>query len=209
MKRQAQTISGILLTAGFIFRAICSRSQRPILALLAVLLHEGGHWYATKLCHVPLKGFLFDSFEARLFLGETISYKREIVICAAGPFANLLSLFILPLASVSLFESSDVSFFVTVSVALAVLNLLPIGDLDGGRIFSCFVCLFFSPRIAHYLCDALSFITLFCLWSMSVYALLRTGGSLSLFFFSATLFFRVFMGVPSRGNGSIQKNKRE
>ena len=209
MKRKTQTLSAILLASGCISRAIYSHSPRPVLALLAVLLHEGGHWCAIRLCRIPLGGFFFDSFEARLCLGETVSYKKEIIICAAGPLANLLSLLLLPLADVSLFAPGDASFFVTLSAALAVLNLLPIGDLDGGRILSCFFCMLFDPRIAHYLCGFLSFITLFCLWSTSVYAILRTGGSLSLFFFSVTLFFRVFMGIPSSGNRSIHKNKRE
>ena len=204
-----QTISGILLAASFLSWTIYSTSFRPLLALLAVLLHEGGHWLATKLCRIPLNGFTLDSCEARLLLGGTRSYKKEIFICLAGPAVNLLSLLISFVMDAPLLGQTDVSFFVTVSVALAGLNLLPIGDLDGGRILSCLLCLLTTPRLAAFMCNTLSFLSLFYLWAVSVYALLRTGGSLSLFLFSGTLFFRVFMSVPTREIGSIPKNKRE
>lgn len=209
MKRQSQTISGALFMISFLLWAIYSRSPRPLLALLAILLHEGGHWLAIKLCRVPLDGFGFNSCEARLCLGSPVSYKKEIIICAAGPAANLLSLLPSLHKGTSLFGESALSFFTSVSAALALLNLLPIGDLDGGRLLTCLLSMLVDSDFARQVCEILSFLTLFCLWSVSVYALLRTGGSLSLFFFSATLFYRVFISTPSRGIKRIQKNKRE
>ena len=89
-----------------------------------------------------------------------------------------------------------VSFFVTVSAALALLNLLPISDFDGGRILHCLLAPAIGLRVTGRVCELLSILSLFCLWCMSVYALIRAGGSLSLFVFSTTLFVRFFIHGP-------------
>lgn len=208
MRGTSQAISSVLLAIGFLICSIYSRSPKPLLALLAVALHEFGHWGVIKLCRVRLNGFRFGTYEARLLLCGSLSYGKEFLICLAGPVINLFSVLLsLPFGG-TLFGKSDLSFFTTVSAALGLLNLLPAGDLDGGRMLSCLLGWLVGPRITIFICGACSFITLFCLWSVSVFALLRTGGSLSLFLFSSALFLRIFVESPPEQITRITKNKR-
>lgn len=209
MRQNTQTLSSVMIAAGFFMWALLSHSSKPILTLTAVGLHEGGHILCAILCRVPLGRFRLTANEARLSLSGTISYSKELLICGAGPAVNLLCVLWATVCGGAVLGESNLSFFATVSAALAFLNLLPIGDLDGGRIYYCILAWFAGPRFALVLCNLLSFLTLFCLWSVSVYALLRVGASLSLFLFSSSLFLRIFVEGRTWRIGRIPKNKRE
>lgn len=183
------TLCRAIFFAGILAWIVTEPSRVPILTLAAILLHECGHLLAARLCHVKANGFFVDSLGARLTLsGTTLSYPAELIISAAGPFANLFSL---PL---SLFLKGDnAAFFVSVSLALALLNLMPIKGFDGGRIFYCLTALFTDSTRAERLCVFLSFFSLFVLWCVSVYLMLKAGADLSLFLFSISVFTRIFL----------------
>ena len=209
MNNRAQAISNAMLAFGFLLWSAYSHSAKPLLSLLAVVLHEVGHWGAIKLCRIPLGGFHFGAYEARLVLCGTLSYKKELLICLAGPMVNFLSVLASAPLGATLLGEGDLSFFASVSAALGLLNLLPVGDLDGGRILSCVLDWLIGPIVAVPICEICSFLSLFCLWTISVFALLRTGGSLSLFLFSSTLFLRIFLSSPPKKITRITKNNRE
>ena len=184
-----QKISLALLCAGLLFWTLTAGTQVPLLTLIAILIHESGHLAAAYLLRMKPEGIAADTIGIRLlFRGTPPSYGKEIFLCAAGPLANLLSLGLaLP------HYSGENSFFLSVSAALAILNLLPIDGFDGGRILRSTLSLFLSPDTVDRICVLFSFFFLFILWCASVYLLLRTGNELSLFFFSAALFFRIFL----------------
>ena len=199
MNRSIQTLSSIMIIAGFLAWALLSGTAEPLLALLSVGLHEAGHMTMALLCHVPLGGFHASSFEARIHLtGESVSYRKEACICLAGPLVNILTALLLYPAGGRILQDDPISFFCTVSIALAVLNLFPISDFDGGRILYCMISQLLGPNTASSVCRFCSFFSLFFLWSISVYVLLRTGGNFSLFFFSVSLFLKIIETDPPR-----------
>ena len=156
-------------------------------ALMAATIHELGHLWAARQLGISFSEMAITPFGATLtptsYLG---SYTDEILVAAAGPFVNLLSaLIIWPLhvGALSFFR-----FFTLASLFLGLLNLLPVSGFDGGRILS---CLF--PHASKHVLALTSFLTLFFLWSFSVYLLLRVGNSLSLFVFSCSLFCKLFV----------------
>lgn len=196
--RSIQTLSTAMLFAGFVAWAWISGSTEPILTLIAVCIHEAGHMLGSLFCRVPLGGFRLTTFEARIRLAEeSISYEKEAFISFMGPCSNLLSTGIATLLGGRLLQNGPLSFFATVSAALALLNLFPVSDFDGGRILYCAASVI-SPDFAARLCRTLSFFSPFLLWCVSVYILLRTGGNFSLFFFSISLFLRIFINEIPR-----------
>ncbi len=162
-------------------------------AMTAAALHEFGHVASARLLGIRLSGLSLDLLGARLDTGrKLISYGDELRLAAAGPFVNLVC-FIAAYPLTLTAPTPFVSTFVAASAGLCVLNLLPVESFDGGRILTCTLALMTDPDRARRAVRVLSFFCIFALWSASVYLLLRTGSSLSLFVFSAALFARIFI----------------
>ncbi|MBR6681061.1 MAG: site-2 protease family protein [Clostridia bacterium] len=162
---------------------------------LSVFIHELGHLLGAKLCRVTIKELKLGIFGAGLSPKDAlISYKKEIVLCLLGPLANFLSILaahmIIPR---SLLDNEFFSNFLMSSLALGVLNLLPVESFDGGRIFLSLLSLRLSPKLSGAIMSTISFIIIFTLWCLSVYLLLRISSSLSLFVFSSYLFAKIFI----------------
>lgn len=178
----------ILMLGALIF----SHSYLSLSALLAATLHELGHIIAAKICSVPMGELKLGIFGASLKPSFSLSsYPKEIFLAAAGPFVNLLTFLIFSNQMES--QNEFVRMFLVSSLFLGVLNLLPIEDLDGGRILKCVLLFKLSPQPAEALCKVLSFLVVFSLWALSVYLLLRLSASLSLFVFSLALFSKIFL----------------
>ena len=103
--------------------------------------------------------------------------------------ANFLSAFAVSI----FFDTEPLEYFKMSSFALGALNLLPISGFDGGRIFSAFLSMLFSPRTVQSVSKVISFILIFTLWCFSVYLLIKISASLSLFMFSLSLFAKIFL----------------
>ena len=165
--------------------------------LLAAALHECGHLLAARLLGIPLATLHISILGARLELKDPLlSYRREWLLCAAGPVFSLLCAAAAVLLSRLPCIPGQPEIFALISLSLGLINLLPIGWLDGGRMFRA-VCLQYLPqRVADALLWTVSFAVFLLLWMTSLYMLLRTGSSLTLFVFSLSLFWRFF--IPHR-----------
>ena len=184
-----QSLSILVLGAGLAVWMLTASTSTPLFILCAIIIHEAGHLCAAYLLHMKPSGAAADTIGIRLlFRGAPPPYGKEILLCAAGPLANLLSLAIGLAAG---FPSDNV--FLSVSAALALLNLLPIEGFDGGRMVHSTLLLCLPPSRADKVCELLSFFFLFVLWCISVYLMMRVGNQLSLFFFSTAIFFRIFL----------------
>ena len=184
-----QSFSLLVLCIGFAIWMLTASTSTPLFILFAIAIHEAGHLCAAYLLHMKPSGATADTIGIRLlFRGAPPSYGREILLCAAGPLANLISIPICLAAGVN-----KGSAFPSASAALALLNLLPIEGFDGERILHSTFLLVVPPNKADAACNLLSFFFLFILWCISVYLMMRVGNQLSLFFFSAAIFFRIFL----------------
>ena len=182
------SLSGIFMLAALVF----THSFISIAALIAAALHELGHIITARLCNISLKEMKLGIFGAALTPTDSfISYKKEILLAASGPLANIFCVLI----SLLLLNQKNDFFelFVSASIFLGILNTLPILGFDGGRILYCIIAYKTSPNTADSILKASSFILVFTLWALSVYLLLRLSSTLSLFIFSLSLFAKLFI----------------
>lgn len=158
--------------------------------LLAIALHELGHIVIARLINIRLRELKLGIFGAALSPESYLySYKKEILLCLGGPLVNFLCAIIVS----SFFYTEPFEYFKMCSLALGVLNLLPVSGFDGGRIFTALLSMIFSPRAVQVISKFISFVLIFTLWSFSVYLLMKISASLSLFMFSLSLFAKIFL----------------
>ena len=174
-----------------IMALFATHSYISFFAVLAATLHEFGHIIAARILKVKFTGMKLDIFGASLHTENALySYKKEFLLAFSGPAVNLVSYF----ATAGLTEKSHAAYmFAASSIFLAILNLLPIKDLDGGRMAYAIISRFFSENAAWQFVSISSFVIVFSLWTLSVYLILRLGASLSLFIFSTYLFCKIFV----------------
>lgn len=140
------------------------------LALLACFFHELGHIFAIYCCGGTISGISLGLMGAEMPLPPHFSYRQEMIASFAGPAVNIL---------LALCFCKGLPLFAGLNLALALLNLLPLRPLDGGRMLACFLalCLPYSWKVpVQNLCDTLGASTVVILG----FLLLFCGGSITL-----------------------------
>ena len=186
---------GILPALIFCIMSIFQPAGIILPSLAGVILHESAHMLAAVLLGIPLRSLDIGIFGASLKVrGSLISYPKEFLLCAAGPLMNLISAIAAVIYSDHRGYYSDCGeWFIAVSIMLGLLNLIPAEGFDGGRMLSVVVTSLFGPRAAARLISVTTFTSILLLWMVSVYLLIRYGTSLSLFVFTVSLFYRLFL----------------
>ena len=140
----------------------------------AVLLHEGGHLLAFFLLGEPAPTARAVLLGISLDPRRPLSYRRLLLTAAAGPFLNLLVA--IPLLTVGKSSPALLALGI-VNAFSALVNLLPIGRCDGGRILFCLSALLFPLGIAERISRAVGLLFFFLLAFSLLYLLLGKGGA--------------------------------
>ena len=199
MKNEARTSRilriGILPAMIFCIMLIFQPAGVVLPSLGAAVLHESGHMLAALLLGIPLRSLDIGMFGASLKVrGSLISYSKEFLLCAAGPAMNFLSAALVCISSEHRgYYTECGEWFASVSLMLGILNLMPAEGFDGGRMLSVTVSSLFGPRVSAKILSFTTFSSIVLLWMLSVYLLIRYGTSLSLFVFTLSLFYRLFI----------------
>ncbi len=168
MPGKVQVSAGVFL---LLPAAILLLPLRWVLAwVLAVCIHESGHYFALRLCKVPIFGLRLSPLGVTMATGELQG--RETVFCAlAGPLFALIFTVLSPVlpctAACILFQS--------------LYNLLPIYPLDGGRALRTILNLLLPTRWVSYielavLClTALGFLYVFYFFRLGIAPTLLIG----------------------------------
>ena len=177
----------------------CNGLLYAAVAIGTAAIHELGHIAAARALGIDIKSMKLDMLGARLNTDSSLfSYKREFLLCAAGPAANILTV----LVCLPFLEYGIIRFAVTSSCMLAVLNLMPIRNFDGGRMLTSLISAVFGIYTAQRVIYISSFICLSCMWIISSYILIRAGASLSVFIFCVSVFSSIFLSENSSAGRS-------
>lgn len=199
IKRVSKSLSNKNIRIGF-FSVLLLLSfflTDPIFAiasLISIVIHEFGHIIASKILNVHLSELSLSIFGASLRPdNQLFSYKDEIIICASGPLINFITFMLLFPVYYALCGSTLVLYIALSSLILGLFNLIPIKDMDGGRILRSLLHICLPYYLVDSIMTAVSFISIFLLWLFSVYLLIVTSSGLSPFIFSASLFSKIFL----------------
>ncbi len=108
-----------------------------ILLVFSATIHELSHIIAMHMLNCAPKEINIRAFGIEIVPNDFnyISYMGEIAISLAGPFSNLF------MAGMAFFYIVNFNnfygdlFFITVNMLFFIVNMLPIENLDGGRVF--------------------------------------------------------------------------
>ncbi len=141
-------------------------SEPPAFLLMAVgvvIFHELGHAVCLLICTGKLPVFCADGFGFRLFSKEPLSPHKEAFAALAGPLCNFI-------CGILLFRMGGGWCLACGSIHMlyAFFNLLPITDLDGGRLLRFALSPFLPLGIRDGVClfFSVSFLTLFYFFSL-------------------------------------------
>ncbi len=144
-----------------------------LMFLSALLLHEGGHLFGFLLCKEPSPSLSPHPMGLCLRPRRPLPYRRELLIAALGPLANLF--FGLPLIAAA--RTPATLTLGAVHLLTALTNLLPLPATDGGRLIADLLALLLplplGERIGRGLFGAVALALLFA----SLYLLLCGAGA--------------------------------
>ncbi|MBQ7120546.1 MAG: hypothetical protein IJO09_10055 [Oscillospiraceae bacterium] len=128
----------------------------------AVIIHELSHIIATRACGGSISSVDVRIFGIRVDVPELklMSYKREIIIAAAGPLAGILTAGIAAVTA-RYYDIPNIDYFIGINIVISAINLIPVYPLDGGRIVLSLALSLFSLNFASALCKCITFIAIF------------------------------------------------
>ncbi len=160
-----------------------------ISAVFSVLIHESGHLLMGGLCGARIRRITLATPGAVIEFDRTFGYHDGILVYGAGIFFNLISG-----AFATVFGEKYIVFMLF-SLGYALINMIPISGLDGGRLLECVLSFFLSYRVHDTVCKWISFLSLFFLWQCSIYILFKTQINISPFIVCIFLFFELFCRI--------------
>lgn len=112
------------------------------LAMVACALHELGHYLVIRVFGGDIKLIRLTAIGAEMVLSRPLSYWQEAAAALAGPGVNLLLAWLCC-------RWEEGLLFAGLNLALGCFNLLPVGQLDGGRALYCTLALLLGPGAAR------------------------------------------------------------
>ena len=144
---------------------------------LPVAVHELGHMLVMMVCKVELTEIHLTPVSIRMTTrSRDLSYSKELAVAMGGIITNLLLALYLWLFA---FQSMRTMLMVASNLAVAAFNLLPVGNLDGGRIVGLICNRYFLPNTAYKISNLVGFIVLVPLCALAGFMLL-SGGNFTL-----------------------------
>lgn len=184
---------GFLLV--IIFSLIMRIYNYMFIILFVGLIHEISHLMTSRKFGIPIKKLRIMPFGIELqletsYISDPI---HEIMIAFAGPFSNvimLISAYILN--KYNILNKDFTNYFIIVNFIMAVLNLIPIVPLDGGRILKSILILTIGTAQAYKSVFIISKIFLGIFLATGIFMIYWTKFNISLLLASVFLALNLF-----------------
>lgn len=157
----------IKITISFTFFALIillvvfNKNDFLYLTCVFAIFHEFGHLFALYKFGVKISEFKISLFGANIKTEnlKKFSLKKEIIILFSGPFTNLI--FGVVSYFINLYIENDIlKNLILINSGLAIFNLLPFYNFDGGKIFEVLLKYKFNEKVADVLLTCISIIVL-------------------------------------------------
>lgn len=163
--------------------ALPSQGARFLLFVLACAAHELGHLLCLRVFSAPVKLIRLTAFGAEIHAPLLcLSYQQELLTALAGPASNLLLAFLAA-------GCREGYLFAGMNLLLALMNLLPISGLDGGRVLEILLCWCWDPVRGAALSRVLGKILPLLFLGAALCLCWRSGGNFFLLLAALGLFF--------------------
>ncbi len=179
MKRGARRCS-VNITPWFLLlitaAVVLSGFRLAVPVLIAAAVHELGHASAIALLGGRVTGLRLGALGAEMEYDAKFTYLQDAAVAIAGPAAGAA------LAAVSMWAgralgSSFLCELAAVSLVYTAFNLLPLGDMDGGRAAYAVICRFFGIRTAEIASLALDVTFALAALGWGIYVLIALRGN--------------------------------
>ncbi len=170
----------IKITISFTFFAliillvIFNKNDFLYLTCVFAIFHEFGHLFALYKFGVKISEFKISLFGANIKIEnfKKISLKKEIIILFSGPFTNLI--FGVVSYFINLYIENDIlKNLILINLGLAIFNLLPFYNFDGGKIIETLLKYRFKEKTSDILLTCISIIVLIPITLFSINAFLQ------------------------------------
>jgi len=172
-----------------------------VIFIFFALIHEIAHIVVGVLYGLKPKTLKITPFGISIYFekykknGGRILEKQKILIALAGPFSNILIAFSIMILPMELFLHISQENLIYANLVLAVVNLVPIYPLDGGRIVKSIFNLINSDKKKNIiLLERISYITLIILTCVSSILILNIH-NIAIFFIIIYLWYLVLQQV--------------
>jgi len=164
--KKLQIHISFLFLAVFFAVAFFDKSGLFGLSMLALLIHEAGHFCVMFLCGKRVTALSFRLFGIEIISRESVlSYPKEILIAAGGIVYNIAVFFAF---------KNVYFFFAAINLVVACYNLLPIGSLDGGQIVEYLLLTRLVPQKAERIALFISIVFLIPVLTLLIFMCFRT-----------------------------------
>ncbi len=190
MGRINLSIHPLFYLLGFYY-AITGEILVFIICTVTAVIHELGHSFVASNLGYRLNKITLMPFGA-VVSGNTngLKFSDEIKIALAGPFINIaVSLFFISTWWIypELYAYTDI--IVSVNTSMAIVNLLPIYPLDGGRILFCFFADKFGYDRSFIVNKIIGGVFTLLLLALFIFGAIKGALNFSLLFFSLFVCF--------------------
>ncbi len=125
------------------------------------IIHEFGHLFALNKFGVKILEFKISLFGANIKTEnfKKIPIKSEIIILFSGPLINLILSVVLHITNL-IIKNVSLNNLVLINLCLAIFNLLPFYNFDGGKIVEILLKSKFNEKLSETIISCISFAVL-------------------------------------------------